>query len=257
MLELLLQGKIELPSKCEFLERFCPTTVEMVEELMKNLFHIYLMQGPKGSTSTIHWANKVHEADGSFKDFNRMLRVLSKNGWIEVITSTQYHWSEVRIQETKLLEYLLDEELLALRLNAKSRKYQPRFMKVTGTADMVRQNGKTRATGLIRKGFAAAAETQFYYDSIKLEENKEAVIANVTKGMRKCRELHNSMLVTETDYDMVATDIVETIVEKPTIINIGDSVSDSRGRAIKKALSTVANPIGYKDFRALITIPKQ
>ena len=64
------------------------------------------------------------------------------------------------------------------------------------------------------------------------------------------------MLTSEADYDVIAADIVHQLIEKPQIINIGDNVSDSRGRAIKRALSSVANPIGYKDFRALITIPR-
>lgn len=256
MKELLLLGRIELPSKQEFLDRFDPTTVDVVEQMFKNLFHIYLMKGAKGSTSTTYWAERVVEAEGNFKDFNRCLRNLSLNGWIVVDTSTKYHWSELRINEDKLIELVGEEHLLQLRVTKKSAKYAPKWRTITGKADLVRQNGKTKRTGLVRKGFAMAAMTQFYYDSVKLAENVDEVISNVNKGMRKCRELRTNMLTSEADYDVIAADIVHQLVEQPQIINIGDSVSDSRGRAIKKALSSVANPIGYKDFRALITIPR-
>ena len=256
MKELLLLGKIELPSKQEFLDRFDHTTVHLVEQMFKDLFHIYLMKGAKSSTSTTYWAEKVVEAEGSFKDFNRCLRNLSLNGWIIVDTSAKYHWSELRINESKLIELIGEEQLMQLRVTKKSTKYLPKWRTVTGVSDLVRQNGKTKRTGLVRNGFAMAAMTQFYYDSTKLAENLDGVISNVNKGMRKCRELRPNMLTSEADYDVIAADIVHQLVEQPTIINIGDNVCDSRGRAIKKALSSVANPIGYKDFRALLTIPR-
>lgn len=256
MKELLLQGKIELPSKQEFLDRFDHITVGVVEQMFKDLFYIYLMKGAKGSTSTTYWAERVVEAEGNFKDFNRCLRNLSINGWIIVDTSTKYHWSELRINEGKLIELIGEQQLLQLRVTKKAFKYLPKWRTVTGRSDLVRQNGKTKRTGLIRNGFAMAAMTQFYYDSAKLAENVDEVVSNVNKGMRKCRELRPSMLTSEADYDVIAADIVHQLIEQPQIINIGDSVSDSRGRAIKKALSSVANPIGYKDFRALITIPR-
>ena len=255
MKELLLQGKIELPSKQQFLDNFDHTTVHIVERMLQDLFHIYLMKGAKGSTSTTYWAEKVVEAEGNFKDFNRCLRNLSLNGWITVDTSTKYHWSELRINEAKLIELLGESSLIQLRVQHKSVKYLPKWRTVTGKSDLVRQNGKTKRTGLIRNGFAMAAMTQFYYDSAKLAENVDAVISNVNKGMRKCRELRPNMLTSEADYDVIAADIVHQLIEQPQIINIGDNVSDSRGRAIRKALSSVANPIGYKDFRALLTIP--
>lgn len=255
MKELLLQGKVELPSKQQFLDNFDHTTVEIVEQMLQDLFHIYLMKGAKGSTSTTYWAEKVVEAEGNFKDFNRCLRNLSLNGWITVDTSTKYHWSELRINEAKLIELLGEHDLMQLRVQHKSVKYLPKWHATTGKSDLVRQNGKTKRTGLVREGFAMAAMTQFYYDSAKLAENVDSVISNVNKGMRKCRELRPNMLTSEADYDVIAADIVHQLIEQPQIINIGGNVSDSRGRAIKKALSSVANPIGYKDFRALITIP--
>lgn len=254
---LLSQGKLVLPNKDEFYARFDTTTVDLVESMLQSLLHIYLLKGPKGSTSTTYWAEKVVAAEGVFKDFNRMLRVLSLNGWVTVETSTKYHWSELRINEAKIVELVGEEELLQLRITEKTKSYQPKWHEATGIDNLVRQNGKTKRTGLVRKGFAAAAETQFYYDSAKLNENLEAVISNVNRGMRMCRELRHTIAITEADYDSIADAVVRSLANSPQLLNLGDSISDSRGRAIKKAVSTVANPIGYKDFRALITIPKQ
>jgi hypothetical protein len=247
----LLLGKLPLPSRDKFVETFGIAGAELGDSILSSCWHQYLLNGDKGSINGIHWAESTSNATL----LNSTLRILSKNRWIIVTSVPKYRWSDIKINESKLLEYLTPDELMSVRKHKKFVKYMPTFDDTPSPTNLTRVNGKVRSTGLIRYGFAAAKDTQYYYDIETLRKYADPIAMNVVKGMSKCRELWTDMTSIEADYDAISIDIVNDLASTPQLMTIGNNTSDSRGRAIKSGLSKVANPIGYKDFRALLSIP--
>jgi hypothetical protein len=246
----LLNGKMILPNKDQFTGYFGTDVAELTEQMMKAAWHSYVMS--KGSISMLHWMKKFGNADV----FNTVLKTLSDGGWLSVTSSSVRKWSDAKLNEAKLLEYLTPDELAGVREVKKFDLYLAKVdLNNEGKTDLVRQHGKVKSTGLVREGFAKSSRTQFYYDANKLVEYKGLVIRNTTKGMAKVRAKHDQMKSTSADYDCISVDIVNHIANEAPLMDLGESFIDTRGRAIKGALSNVANPIGYKDFRALLVIP--
>lgn len=222
-------------------------SLSLVRGFWKSLWLNYVRN--KGSTSLIYWTEKFECPE----DFNKVLIILKEYVTADVIP--ERNWAQVSLNETTLLNnHFTEAELVEYRKNHKFTTYVPEF-KESNAADLVRVNGQVSQTGLIRAGFAAAANTQYYYDSYMLSKHMDQIIKNTNKGMIKMREQH-ALPMDDASYDQVATKIVEHIANNPELYTQGISYIDSRGRAIKESLKYVANPIGYKDFRALLTIPE-
>lgn len=201
----------------------------------------------KGSTSAPYWCEQFTGP----KPFNIVLMVWAK--WINSVVVPERSWAEISLNESALLELFTENELIAYRADNKLKQYLPRA-KASELDSMVRINGSVKETGLIRTGFQQAANSQYFYDPVSLSKHKQLVINSTNKSMRNLRELMEIPL-DAASYDVVSTDIVEYLCDNPFIMTQGNSYSDSRGRAIKESLRYVANPIGYKAFRSLITIP--
>ena len=249
MRDILLTGDIELPSWDLFETHFGEDYANLAESMIKSLLNHYIKN--KGTTSTLYWAERFSNP----KVFNQILKIMSDNQWIVVSTIPERHWSEIAINEDKLLEYLSPDELVNVRKQFKFAKYIPCF-NIKDRSNLVKQGKSIKQTGLVREGLAKSANTQFYYDTEMLARYADTIITNTNKGMRKCRELMPDMVHDEASYDEIATGIVNNLVKQPFLMTMEGNISDSRGRAIKGALKKVANPIGYKDFRALLTIPE-
>lgn len=247
MREALLQGHIYLPDY-DSIQSILGTDTDTTQNMLEAAWSNYIKN--KGTISSTYWIEKFN----TVKAFNTALKILSDNNWLIVSTTPDRHWSEISINENKLLQYLSPDELVHVRSTKKFLQYIPACKFKTST-NLTRINGKIRNTGLQRIGLAKSAQTQFYYDIDMLNKYQDTIIANTNKGMRKCRELIPNMVHDEASYDEVSTLIVQELSKTPVLMTMEGNVSDSRGRAIKGALSKVANPIGYKDFRALLTIP--
>ena len=249
MRDILLTGDIELPSWDLFETHFGEEYADLAEAMLRSLFNHYIKN--KGTTSTLYWAERFENP----KVFNQILKIMSDNQWIVVHTIPERHWSEMSINEDKLLTYLSSDELVTMRKERKFLKYIPCF-NIKDRVTLVKQGKFIKQTGLIREGLAKSANTQFYYDTEMLARYADTIITNTNKGMSKCRELMPDMVHDEASYDEISTDIVNNLIKQPFLMTMEGNISDSRGRAIKGALKKVANPIGYKDFRALLTIPE-
>jgi hypothetical protein len=244
--EQILEGNLQLPNTKIFEDL---GVAELVKGMFANAWANYLKN--KGTVSSVRWIVEFPRVS----TFNKVLEILSSNGWFYIDTTDKRHWSELYIPEDKLLNYVTPDELANVRATKKFYKYIP-SCKFKDDYSLTRVNGKTKHTGLQRIGLAKAANTQFYYDVAMLRKYKQTIIANTNKGMRKCRELMPDMVHDIASYDEVSTEIVHNLAKEPVLMTMEGNTSDSRGRAIKGALRKVANPIGYKDFRALLTIPE-
>ena len=245
----LLEGNLTLPSLDKFISEFGEQEADVAARLFKAGWHAFLLN--KGTINLPYWAEQFK----SVKTFNRVLKVLADNGWFETHSIPARNWAEAELLESKLLEYVNPDELAHIRAEHKLKQYMPEELESV-VHNLTKQNGATKYTGLERYGFKASSGTKYSYDTDKLTQYSEAITANVNKGMQKIRNKFPMMASDEASYDTVAASIVDKLCSQDQIYSMGSNFSDSRGRAIKEGLSKVANPIGYKDFRALLVVPK-
>jgi hypothetical protein len=200
-------------------------------------------------TNGIRWYDEL-----GGKLYNELVVALSNHGWIVSNTLTGRKWISVQLKSDKLLEFVTTQELVTTRVLYKYKKYLL-DCRESSASELVRQNGRTKRTGLVRKGFRDAGNTQFGYDMAKLGEYEVAVKANLTKSMDKIRAYYKEMESEEFSYDEVSTGIYDWHADNQyETFTPGENISDARGRAISNVVRKIANPISSKDFRAALVI---
>jgi hypothetical protein len=203
----------------------------------------------KEETSGLYWYDQL-----GCKTINRTIRLLENHGWIISNSLPGRRWASVLLKTDKLLEFVTVDELLEIRERFQYQKYLLDCTEA-GKPDLVKQNGKTKRTGLVRAGFRDSGNTQFGYDMIKLNEYKEAAKLNLTKSMDKIRQQYPDMYTDSASYDKISVGIYDWHYNNLNeVFTTGNNVSDARGRAISQSLCKVFNPISSKDARASLVI---
>ena len=243
--ENLLLGMLDLPE--QIIQLSGSQERDAMEHMFASLWHRFLNN--KSSTSTVYWYDKF-ESD---KVFNNFLYHLSNSGWATIKTLPTKNWSEIELNESKLLQFVSKELLDNVRRSFKFNKY--RMTNSSSTKyNVTKLLGKKQDTGLERKGFSRAGNSKFSYDTKYIEFYREAIELNLTKSMRELG-LDAEDFNDDIDYASVSKEILDFHIENPNqVFTTGENVNDSRGRAISSALSKVFNPISSKDARSLIVI---
>jgi len=242
--ENLLSGELGFPGTKIF-EKY-PDKEKAIRRFFKVLFLNYLNEN---ATNALKWYEEL-----GAKVYNDVIRRLSHNGWVISNSLTGRKWADAELCTAKLLEFVTEEELEEIKAEYKYDKYILNCEASTKST-VVRQNGESKYTGLERKGFMAAGNTQFGFDTEMLAKYEETVVKNLTKSMEKVRHMHPEMKTTDSSYDEVSKGIYEWHMRNPTeVFTTGDNINDSRGRAISSCLSKVFNPISNKDARACLVI---
>lgn len=241
--ELILEGKLELPR--QIVELSGSEYATEMEAMFQAIWYNYLKN--KGSISSVYWSDRFNNP----VVFNKFVMHLSKAGWIESIVEPKRNWAEIRFNENKLDKWVTAKEVLKIREQKKFIKYQ-----LTDKADTVTNKVKTadgvKHTGLVREGFAKASTVKFKYDTAMIEKYREAIELNLTKSMRMLK-LEYGIFTDTVDYLSISKAILEYHMTNPDKeFCLEGNISDSRGRAIHKALGKVFNPISFKDARALL-----
>ena len=244
MREEILSGKLAFPGS-KLLVIYSDLEKD-IQHFWKSVWFNYLNDN---DTNGLHWYEKL-----GIKAYNDVVRRLSHHGWLKSVSLPGRKWASVELCEDRLLEFVTKDELEVVKAQYKYSKYLLDAERAT-KCKSVRQNGEVKETGLVRKGFMKAGNTQFGYDMKALAKYEDAVIKNLTKSMDKIRHLYPEMRAGLSSYDNVSAGIYEWHKDNELeVFTTGENVSDSRGRAISAALSKVANPISNKDFRAALVI---
>lgn len=244
MRENILQGRLPYPGNKVF--ELYPDSQKDVIRFWRALWLNHLNDQ---DTNGIHWYNQLGP-----KVYNYVVRSLDKGGWVTTHAITARKWASVELSNDKLYEFITPDELVHIKKEYKYGKYTIQCTK-SRASELVRQNGKTRRTGLVRTGFRDAGNTQFGYDMEILAKYESSVRKNLTKSMDKIRAYYPEMKTDEASYDAVSLGIYEWHQQNAHLtFTTGDSISDSRGRAISSALTKVTNPISSKDFRSALVI---
>lgn len=244
MREEILDGELGYPGFAMLLKY--PDQMDDIRAFWRAIWLNYLSQN---DTNGVHWYDRL-----GCKLYNELVRKLSANKWIISHSLPGRKWISLELNEDKLLEYVSVDELTQVKVKHKFDKYVLEC-KEARASRLVKQNGKTKRTGLVREGFRDAGNTQFGYDMAKLEQYSKAVKKNLVKSMDKVREFHPEMQSEDFAYDKVSVGIYDWHLENNLeTFTTGDNINDSRGRAISQSLKKVANPISSKDFRAALVI---
>ncbi len=248
----LLDGKLYMPSIEKIRQIYGKKIYSKIENMFESAFHQYLLSGTTGTISLPYWAKKINNPTA----MNIALKLLSQHGWITSVSLPDNNWSEMYINESKLLEYLTQEELASVRRYYKFSKY---LLKQEDTAEknnIVRLNGKKQETGLVREGFRKTGNTTFQFDIDTMETYQEEIIALVNKGIDKMAIKYPSINDDLANYGSVGEEIIEHYIWNNGKYSAGQNTIDSRGRNISGMLNKIGNPIGFKIMRSLLIIPE-
>ena len=244
------QGKLTLPYRDQIVKAFGEDIAETATRMFEAMWHHYLLN--KGSISLPYWSQQFANP----KAFNLILRELSTTGWIICETIPSRNWSEAKLNEDKLLEFVTMKQLEGIRAYHKFQKYMLKTDEASKD-NLTKINGKIRHTGLTRKGFAKTSKTKFQFDIETIKEYYDVIVEEVNKGMHKVREFYPEMRNDSASYDSISTTIVDAIINGNYTFSSGQFYSDSRGRNISGMLDKVFNPIGFKVARACLLIPEE
>lgn len=244
MREQLLEGRLEYPGLTMLVKY--SDKVDEIRSFWKAIWINFLNDS---DTNGVYWYDKLgHEC------YNDLMRRLTHHKWVTSHCLVGRKWASVELIEDKLFEFITPDELNSIKKVYKYQKYTLECLEARASR-LVRQNGKTKRTGLVREGFRDAGNTQFGYDMAKLKEYEKAVKLNLTKSMDKIRQDYPEMKCDDASYDSVSCGIFDWHYDNQLeTFTTGDNINDSRGRAISQALKKVANPISSKDFRSALVI---
>jgi hypothetical protein len=244
MREEIMEGELSYPG-FKLLMKY-PEQMDDIRAFWKAIWLSYLADS---DTNGVYWYDKL-----GCELYNVLVRRLSHNGWITSHSLTGRKWISIELNSDKILEFITPDELIDVKAKCKYKRYLL-DCKEAKSSELVRQNGKTKRTGLVRTGFRDAGNTQFGYDMAKLNEYEDAVKLNLTKSMDKVRDFYPEMRSEAYSYDTVSVGIYDWHNDNAfETFTTGENINDSRGRAISNALRKVANPISSKDFRASLVI---
>jgi len=239
------QGRLTLPTITGYADTFGDDIQHLAEAFFKALWYHYLKNADNATTSTVYWAKRFANP----KAFNVLLMTLSQAGWITVLTQPSRNWSEVQLNEAKLLEYVSATTLESTRKFAKLTEYTLETYDATFIA-------KEDYNGVYRPGFAMASTVPFKFNTGRIAANMDLFTSEVNKGINKTIERYPSLLGNKANYATISSEIVESYANHDATYMSGQNRLDPRGRDIAGYLNRVGNPVGYKVMRQNLVIPK-
>lgn len=200
--------------------------------------------------STPYWADKI-----GHKALDNFIYALATAGWIVSRANARAKWGEFYLNQAMIDKHLTREEQIIYKTQLRIKKYAMRNVE-NMAPDQVKTANGVEVTGLIRSGFAKAANQPFQLDVSMLIKYYESIKLNLTKSMDKVIEKHPTIRLDETNYKIISEELLDYyIFNEGKVYNLEGNISDSRGRAIYNGIRRVGNPISNKDFRACLVVP--
>lgn len=249
----ILTGRLNMPCIHDMKGVYGKEVYRQIESMFTAMWNAYLTRGADTAVSLPYWAKRINHPVA----MNQALKLLSDHKWITVSTRPNNNWSEAYINESKLLTYVSKQQLDQVRSYNKFNKYKLEFHKLDQDfgANKMKINGKIHNVDYACNGFAKAGKVPFQYDTTAIVHNFETVLSNVNKGIETMIVDHPEILEDHANYREIGTAIVESLVYEEGTYNAGPRTSDPRHRNNAGYLNKVANPVGFKVMRSLLTIP--
>ena len=263
IVEQLFAGKLSMPRIKGMEEAYGVEVYSQINKMFKAMWYAYLNRGsrklPNGqmsnSVSLPYWAKRINNP----KAMNQALMLLSKGEWITVLTKPNNNWSEAWLNESKLLKYMPKSQLDGVRKHNKFSKYKLTFHNLDQDfgANKMRVNGKLFTVDYACNGFAKTGKVPFKYDTQAIEAHFDTVLAEVNKGIEKMIIEYPTIIDDHANYKEIGHEVVESLMYEDLTYNSGPRASDPRHRNNAGYLNKIANPVGFKVMRGLITIPEE
>jgi hypothetical protein len=261
--EQILVGRLQMPNIHDMKTVYGLEVYRQIEGMFSALWNVYLVKGHRklenGSmTNTIslpYWVKRINHP----KAMNQALKLLSDHNWITVSTRPNNNWSEAYLNESKLLTYVTKTQLDRVRMYNKFNKYKLEFHNHDQDfgANKMKINGKVHIVNHSCNGFAKAGKVPFQYDTNQIWTNFDTVLREVNKGIENMIEQYPAILDDHANYKAIGKEVLESLMYDNGTYNSGPRTSDPRHRNNAGYLNKIANPVGFKVMRGLLTIPEE
>jgi len=174
-------------------------------------------------------------------------------------SSVSKNFAKLDIVESFIYSHLDKDEVTAYRINNRIDNYLLKLDTDEPIVNLTKTCYGIKDTGLVRRGFAKCAKVAFKLDTKYLSQYLEPIVHNAVKGILKSIAKgtidKDQLMANEANYFAVARYVVENYIANPDrSYNLGQNISDSRGRSSYTHLSKLLNPVSSKDGRACITL---
>lgn len=251
--EQIMTGQLSMPNINDMEGVYGTEVYRQIQSMFRAMWNAYLAKGPNTPVSLPYWAKRIKHP----KAMNQALKILSDNGWITVSTRPNNNWSEAYLLESKLIEYVTKDQLDHVRMYKKFNKYKLEYHNLNQDfgANKMKINGKIHTVEHTCKGFAKTAKVPFQYDTKAMSKNLDTVLFEINKGILNMIKKYPNIIEDHANYREISTEIVESLMYDNSVYNAGPRTSDSRHRNNSGYLNKVANPVGFKVMRGLLTLP--
>jgi len=172
---------------------------------------------------------------------------------------TTRNFSKLEVVESFIYKYIDKEDVDTYRIKERVAKYKLTLDTDEPIVNLTKTCYGIKDTGLVRRGFAKCAKTRFKFDTTYLAEYLEPIVHNTVKGILKSISKgtinKDVLMANEANYFTVARLVIESYIANPdAVYNMGQNISDSRGRSSYTHLSKLLNPVSFKDGRACMSL---
>ncbi len=249
----IMAGQLEMPNIYDMEGVYGTEVYKQIKSMFSAMWYAYLTSGKESPVSLPYWAKRIKHP----KAMNQALKILSDAKWIIVSTRPNNNWSEAYLNESKLFDYVSKQQLDHVRMYNKFNKYKLEFHNLDQDfgANKMKVNGKVYTVNHTCTGFAKTGKVPFQYDTKMLSKNFDTVLAEVNKGIENMIEEHPQIIEDHANYKAIGTEVLESLMYENGTYNSGPRTSDPRHRNNSGYLNKIANPVGFKVMRGLLTIP--
>lgn len=261
--EQILAGQLRMPRITGLEEKFGTEVYNNIERMFTALWNAYLAKGnrqlPNGKYSNTvsmpYWAQQIANP----KAHNIALKILSKAGWIQVSTRPNNNWSEAYLCESKLLNYVTQQQLDGVRMHNKFKKYKLELHNTNQDfgAYKMKINGRIHTMTQPQQGFAEAGKVPFRFDTDSMYLNYDLVLFEINKGIEKMICEYPGIVEDHANYREIGKDVVDSYIYQNSTYNSGPRTADPRKRNNAGYLNRIGNPVGFKVMRGLLVIPEE
>jgi len=249
----IMAGQLSMPNIHDMKGVYGDEVYKQVQAMFSAMWNAYLAKGKDTPVSLPYWAKRIKHP----KAMNQALKILSDADWITVSTRPNNNWSEAYLNESKLLEYVSKNQLDHVRMYNKFNKYKLEYHNLDQDfgANKMKINGKVHTVNHTCSGFAKTAKVPFQYDTKAISKSFDTVLFEVNKGIEKMIKDYPQIVEDHANYREIGTEVVESLIYDNGTYNAGPRTSDPRHRNNSGYLNKIANPVGFKVMRGLLTIP--
>lgn len=251
----IMTGNLTMPKINDMAGVYGTEVYKQIEGMFSAMGNAYLTKGADTPISLPYWAKRIKHPIA----MNQTLKLLSDNNWITVSTRPNNNWSEAFLNESKLLEYVSKDHLDHIRMYNKYNKYKLKFHELDQDfgANKIKCNGTIRTSTKSCNGFAKAGKVPFQFDTTAMSKSHDVVLREVNKGIENMIEQYPQIINDHANYLEIGTEVVDSLIYEEGTYNAGPRTSDPRHRDNAGYLNKIANPVGFKVMRGLLTIPEE